>query len=79
MLSASALLVISFPNNLPTAGRFPKMKAASFSSVVLISLSLISGCLSTLMQIRYEKGELGESEHRESEVGKPKALLRELS
>lgn len=55
IISASALLVISFPNSLPTSGRLPKLKAALFSSVVLISISLISGCLSTLMQMRYEK------------------------
>jgi hypothetical protein len=53
ILSATALLVISFPNNLPVAGgRHTKMKAFAFSSVVLISIGLISGCLSTLMPMR---------------------------
>lgn len=51
ILSASALLLISFPNNLPTTGRYPKLKAVMFAGVVLISISLITGCLSTLMQM----------------------------
>ncbi|CRL01568.1 CLUMA_CG014212, isoform A [Clunio marinus] len=51
ILTGSTLLTISFPNNLPTVGRYPKIKAAFFSSVVLISISLISGCLSTLTQM----------------------------
>lgn len=54
ILSASALLVISFPNNLPTGGRYPKMKSAIFAGVVFVSISLIAGCLSTLIQMRYE-------------------------
>jgi hypothetical protein len=57
ILSATALLVISFPNNLPTTGgRHPKMKAFAFSSVVLISIGLISACLSTLMPVRLVDG-----------------------
>lgn len=38
---------------MPTNGRYPKLKAVVFAGVVLISISLISGCLTTLMQIRY--------------------------
>ncbi|CAO1359584.1 unnamed protein product [Diamesa tonsa] len=48
ILSASALLVIAFPNHLPTGG-YPKTKALGLSTIVLISISLIAGCLSTLI------------------------------
>lgn len=52
VLSASALLVIAFPNHLPTGG-YPKTKALGLSTIVLISISLIAGCLSTLIPTRY--------------------------
>lgn len=52
MLSASALLVIAFPNNLPTGERYPRAKSWLFAGVVWASISLIAGCLTTLMQIR---------------------------
>lgn len=52
ILSASALLVIAFPNHLPTGG-YSKTKALGLSTIVLISISLIAGCLSTLIPTRY--------------------------
>ncbi|XP_070495033.1 probable cationic amino acid transporter isoform X2 [Chironomus tepperi] len=51
ILSASALLIMSFPNSLPTGERHPKIKAALLSFAILLSILLIAGCLSTLITI----------------------------
>lgn len=52
ILSAAALLVVSFPNRMPTGERHPKTKAALLSFGILLSILLIAGCLSTLISIR---------------------------
>lgn len=54
ILSATSLFSIAFPNQFPSSVKFPKIKVLIIGSVVLISNLLIAGCLSTLIQIKYD-------------------------